>query len=174
MRKIQNGFTLIELMIVVAIIGILAAVALPQYQTYVIKSQVSRLMGEMGALKTVVDSCMNDNKLAIISQAKNDKDLAIGDCNLAATSSTLLAGAEQGTSNKPLAGQGFPQVSTPLVGNDTNTVVGTFGNSASAVLISGKATMTWERSQEGTWHCFVTDVPSKYRPVGCSDDKTAF
>src|SRR5690554_2509746 len=54
----QKGFTLIELMIVVAIIGILAAVAIPQYQNYIGSSQVSRVMGETGAIRTAVENCM--------------------------------------------------------------------------------------------------------------------
>ena len=55
MERIQQGFTLIELMIVVAIISILAAIAIPQYQTYIVRSQVSRAVSESGSIKTIVE-----------------------------------------------------------------------------------------------------------------------
>ena len=55
MKKLQQGFTLIELMIVVAIIGILAAIAVPAYQDYTIRARVSEGAALSGALKTQVD-----------------------------------------------------------------------------------------------------------------------
>jgi type IV pilus assembly protein PilA len=54
MKRIQQGFTLIELMIVVAIVGILAAIALPAYQDYTIRARVSEAAAAAGACKTSV------------------------------------------------------------------------------------------------------------------------
>ena len=83
MKKAQQGFTLIELMIVVAIIGILAAVAIPQYQNYVARSQVARVMSETASLKTAVETCMMDG-------------LAQGDCNVGWTASNLIGEGGEG------------------------------------------------------------------------------
>lgn len=59
-RSMQKGFTLIELMIVVAIIGILAAVALPAYQDYTTKSKWASNLAELEGVKQAVKGCLND------------------------------------------------------------------------------------------------------------------
>ena len=65
LNAVQKGFTLIELMIVVAIIGILAAVALPAYQDYTIRARVSELVLAASGYKTTVgDKAFNDTTLA--------------------------------------------------------------------------------------------------------------
>ena len=61
-KKAEAGFTLIELMIVVAIIGILAAVAIPNYQTYTAKSKFTAALAEVAAGKVGIDTALNDGK----------------------------------------------------------------------------------------------------------------
>ncbi|NMM37059.1 MAG: prepilin-type N-terminal cleavage/methylation domain-containing protein [Glaciimonas sp.] len=60
MKSAQRGFTLIELMIVVAIIGILAAVALPAYSDYTIKAKVANALSAADSLKTAVAVCAQE------------------------------------------------------------------------------------------------------------------
>jgi type IV pilus assembly protein PilA len=158
-RNVQKGFTLIELMIVVAIIGILAAIAIPQYQTYVAKSQVTRVVGETGALKTGVETCILDGKLTVgVADATNPNK-----CDPQATGSNLLTGTMQGTGTLP-TGTGVPQVSTPLTGAGADTITGTFAGNAAAALAGKK--VQWTRDANGSWSC-KTDVDQKYAPPAC-------
>jgi type IV pilus assembly protein PilA len=62
MKNIQKGFTLIELMIVVAIIGILAAVAIPAYSNYTKKAKFTEVVNATGGLKLAIEDCLNDNQ----------------------------------------------------------------------------------------------------------------
>lgn len=61
MNKAQQGFTLIELMIVVAIIGILAAVAMPAYRDYMTKARMSNVISTTSAVKTAMADCLQSN-----------------------------------------------------------------------------------------------------------------
>jgi len=149
----QKGFTLIELMIVIAIIGVLAAIAIPQYQNYIARSQAARIMSEAGQIRTAVELCVNEGRTEVGTGA--------GQCDPGASGSNLLEGAAQTAITLP-ANTGVPQVSTPIAADATITA--TFGNAASGVLAT--QTLTWTRNADGAWEC-TTTIEERFRPRGC-------
>ena len=107
-KSVQKGFTLIELMIVVAIIGILAAVALPAYQTYTASAQFSEVTSAAGGLKTAIEVCGQTNN-------------SIATCDMTDTRiAALQAGAAIGASVVSV-------VVTPLTAVVTVTATGAAG-----------------------------------------------
>lgn len=168
MRK-ALGFTLIELMIVVAIIGILAAIAIPQYQTYIAKSQVSRVMYEASSLKSVTESCVHEGRMASFeSNVTGANLLAPTACSLQATPSTLLTGAAQGANAVPAVPgtNGYPQVRNV---NGVITITAELGSGAAGTLTANPSnqTLIWTRTVEGVWSCDTATINPKYRAKGC-------
>ncbi|HBN9743042.1 TPA: pilin [Pseudomonas aeruginosa] len=151
--KAQKGFTLIELMIVVAIIGILAAIAIPQYQDYTARTQVTRAVSEISALKTAAESAILEGKTLVSKDTPAD-----GEYDLGFTKSTLLAGND-----------GKAQITITGESSATPTIAGTLGNSAGKA-ISG-AVITIKRSTEGVWTCAISGSPANwkanYAPANC-------
>lgn len=152
--QMQKGFTLIELMIVVAIIGILAAIAIPQYQNYVAKSQVSRVMAETGAIKTAIESCMMDGT-------------AEADCHIGWTISNLI-----GDGGVDVGEQDGLEV-TYDIDDGSASIAATFGANAASPIRT--QTLTWTRADNsddnsGSWSC-ETSVEDKFRPAGCAGEE---
>jgi type IV pilus assembly protein PilA len=117
MKRVQQGFTLIELMIVVAIVGILAAIALPAYQDYVIRSKMSEAIAAIAACKTSVAEYAS-------SHAAFPADITASGCS--ATSTQYLASLDVAAGTITAVSQGTgatPECTLTLSPGGTATAI---------------------------------------------------
>ena len=142
-KKAQAGFTLIELMIVVAIIGILAAVAIPAYQDYVAKSKFAAALAEVAPAKTGFEVALNDGLTPVI----------------------LVAGATPAATEAAVGVQASNANTTIAVTSATTAGVIT------AIIVGGSAqvkekTITLSRTAiDGKWTCATTVVQKLVGPA---------
>jgi type IV pilus assembly protein PilA len=133
-KKAQAGFTLIELMIVVAIIGILAAVAIPAYQDYVAKSKFAAALAEVAPAKTGFEVALNDGLTPVIPAA-----------GTAAADGSAAIGVQAANSNTNIV-----VTTATTAGVVTATIVG-----GSAQVKDKTITLT-RNATDGKWTCGTT------------------
>ena len=146
MQKLQQGFTLIELMIVVAIIGILAALAVPAYQDYTIRSKVSEAASLASAARTAVDVYFSENGTLVGSAISNHTSLGL---------SAAGSYAAKYVASVDVGNRGVVTATLRLL-----TELGAAGT-------TGNNTVVYTPVNNGgtlRWHVSSSTVPQKYEP----------
>ena len=138
-RSIQKGFTLIELMIVVAIIGILAAVALPAYQDYTVRAKVSEIVLAASACRTgISETVQNSNTTAI------DQPTLASSCNVSPTKFVTSGAAAGATGIITIVGN-QANLSALTAGTNTLTLIPMIsGSPLAAGTDGGKTVEGWK------------------------------
>jgi type IV pilus assembly protein PilA len=154
MKKIQQGFTLIELMIVVAIIGILAAVAIPAYQDYTAKAQGSEIYSLLSGLKTPYV------ELAGATGAQNA-------CDMTKFPSSVTAG--KSVESITMNWANIPNTTSATFGCQ---IKGKFRGTGVNSKLGGKFVDYWYNPGNGVWLC-GTDVDVSIRQASCPGSLTA-
>ena len=131
MKRVQQGFTLIELMIVVAIVGILAAIALPAYQDYIVRSKMSEGEAAVAACKTSVAEYLSTHSTGGLTAI----NLANSGCSTTVTqfvaSLDVAAGVIKVTTQNTGANAACVLQLTPTLGaGDTGTISTWVGSNA--------------------------------------------
>jgi type IV pilus assembly protein PilA len=158
-RQLQQGFTLIELMIVVAIIGILAAVALPAYKDYTKRAKMSEVILASSACRTSVTEVYQSNNAASLPAANN------WGCESSTPTSKYVAKIETDAN-------GGIQVTVQGFGDTTidGTTVSLVPTAAGKAAITGSAPLSeWTCGNRAVLNggTAVTTTPLKYLPGSC-------